>query len=140
MTEVGGKLYFTALDELHGRGLWVLDLHQLNDDLNQDGLINIRDLDTLCAAVVSGNAGRDEIVGFLSRQNTGTGDANFDRRFDSSNLVSVFQRGKYESSVRALWSEGDWNCDGLFDTEDLVAAFQLGWYDEPILDAVAPAF
>ena len=55
------------------------------------------------------------------------GDVNFDGRFDSSDLVAVFQRGKYNVSQLtrdATWSEGDWDGDHDFDFDDLVAAFQ----------------
>jgi ELWxxDGT repeat protein len=124
-----GRMYFSAADDLHGDELWVLDLSQPADDRNQDGLIDVGDLDALCAAISGGTAARDEIEGFWSRQNTGPGDANFDHLFDSSDLVSVFQRGKYESNSPATWSDGDWNCDGVFGSGDLIAAFQRGWYE-----------
>ena len=60
------------------------------------------------------------------------GDANLDGRFNSSDLVKVFQAGKYEDSIfqNASWEEGDWNGDGDFDSQDLVMAFQLGWYEQ----------
>ena len=64
------------------------------------------------------------------------GDANRDRQNDSSDLVQVFQAGKYETNRPALFSEGDWNGDGFFDSGDLVAAFRLGLYEQP---AVASA-
>jgi hypothetical protein len=59
------------------------------------------------------------------------GDANFDGRFDSSDLVEVFAAGKYEDGAdgNATWSEGDWNGDGDFGTGDLVLAFQEGGYE-----------
>jgi hypothetical protein len=57
------------------------------------------------------------------------GDANGDGRFDSSDLVKVFQSGKYATADEAGWGEGDWNADGLFDSADLVAAFQHGGYE-----------
>jgi uncharacterized delta-60 repeat protein len=61
---------------------------------------------------------------------TWIGDANVDGVFDSSDLVLVFQAGKFEQAVDAVWSEGDWNGDGRFDTADLVAAFQDGGYNQ----------
>ena len=62
--------------------------------------------------------------------NTYFGDANLDRRFDSSDLVTVFKAGKYENGLAgsAGWAEGDWNGDGLFNSTDLVLAFQDGGY------------
>jgi hypothetical protein len=52
---------------------------------------------------------------------------NFDGRFDSGDLVAVFQRGKYNVSQQerdATWNDGDWDGDQDFDIDDLVAAFQ----------------
>jgi hypothetical protein len=59
------------------------------------------------------------------------GDVNGDRAFDSSDLVTVFQAGKYEDGVahNAVFAEGDFNGDGDFDSSDLVLAFQLGHYE-----------
>ena len=60
------------------------------------------------------------------------GDSNNDGIFDSSDLVKVFQAGKYEDQVHrsATFEEGDWNGDGIFDSSDLVAAFQAGTYSD----------
>lgn len=58
------------------------------------------------------------------------GDANLDGHFNSSDLVAVFQAGKYETMQPATWAEGDWNGDGVFDSGDLVAAFQDGCYED----------
>jgi ELWxxDGT repeat protein len=127
-TEVAGKLFFAATDDVHGRELWVADLGAPSDDRNQDGLIDLADLDALCAALADGTATRDAIEGFWARQNTGPGDANFDHVFDRFDLIAVLERGKYQTNSAASWSDGDWNCDGLFSPEDLVAALQRGWY------------
>ena len=56
--------------------------------------------------------------------------ANTDRRFDSVDLVSVFQAGEYEDDEanNSTWETGDWNGDGEFDSADLVLAFQVGRY------------
>jgi hypothetical protein len=58
------------------------------------------------------------------------GDANLDGKFNSSDLVLVFQTGKYENTAAGIpgWQDGDWNGDGLFGTSDLVFAFQQGTY------------
>lgn len=68
------------------------------------------------------------------------GDANQDLSFDESDLIEVFQAGKYRKDEPASWSEGDWNGapggrvglppigDGLFNESDLIAAFQGGIY------------
>ena len=59
------------------------------------------------------------------------GDANQDGRFDSSDLVQVFQAGEYEDLIEdnSTWAEGDWNSDGDCDSNDLVLAFQTGLYE-----------
>jgi ELWxxDGT repeat protein len=58
------------------------------------------------------------------------GDVNNDGVFNSSDLVSVFQAGKYEDGIpfNATFEEGDWNGDGDFNTSDLVYAFQAGTF------------
>jgi hypothetical protein len=65
------------------------------------------------------------------------GDANLDGEFNSSDLVEVFQRGKYELDIDAGWAEGDWNGDRRFDSGDMVAAFQDGGYEVGALAAVS---
>jgi ELWxxDGT repeat protein len=140
LIDVHGKLFFTAIDERHGRSLWVADTSQV-DDRNQDGVVNVDDLEAICAAVVAGSSTRDPVEAFWLRQNTGPGDANFDHVFNSADLVSVFQRGKYELNSRGIaWSDGDWNCDGVFDSGDLVAAFQHGWYETGNVNTLSAAF
>jgi hypothetical protein len=69
------------------------------------------------------------------------GDANGDGVFDSSDLVEVFQAGKYEKTDGAFanWQEGDWSGDGRFDSSDLLLAFQSNAYSreaeqQPLLD------
>ena len=54
------------------------------------------------------------------------GDSNRDGIFNSSDLVLVFQAGRYEDKIEgnASFEEGDWNADGDFDSSDLVFAFQ----------------
>jgi hypothetical protein len=54
-------------------------------------------------------------------------DVNLDGRFDSSDLVRLFQVGKYETGEPALWSEGDLNGDGRFGSDDLMLAFANGY-------------
>lgn len=59
------------------------------------------------------------------------GDANLDGIFNSTDLVLVFQAGKYETGIQdASWASGDWNEDGYFNSSDLVLAFQEGCYTE----------
>jgi hypothetical protein len=58
------------------------------------------------------------------------GDSNRDGIFNSSDLVVIFQAGKYEDGIpeSATFEEGDWNGDSEFDSADLVLAFQRGHY------------
>ena len=64
------------------------------------------------------------------------GDANLDGLFNSTDLVQVFQAGKYETSQAADWNQGDWNGDGRFDSQDLIATFQRGTYSLAAVAAV----
>ncbi len=83
-------------------------------DLNSDGKLDERDLQYLVHDLLE----------------TRFGDANLDRRFDSSDLVQVFIQGEYEDHLtgNSTWAEGDWNGDGEFSSEDLVLAMQDGGY------------
>jgi hypothetical protein len=56
------------------------------------------------------------------------GDANLDGEFNSSDLVAIFEAGKYGTGEFADWSEGDWNGDRMFDSLDFIAAFKDGGY------------
>ncbi|MFC1757981.1 chitobiase/beta-hexosaminidase C-terminal domain-containing protein [Planctomycetota bacterium] len=52
------------------------------------------------------------------------GDANLDGKFDTRDLVLVFQANLFEDPTgNASWVDGDWNGDGKFTTSDLVLAF-----------------
>ncbi len=62
----------------------------------------------------------------------GAGDADCSGYFDTTDLVNVFQAGKYEDGIpfNATFAEGDWNFDRDFDSADLVAAFRVGRYQQ----------
>ena len=112
-------------------------------DFNLDGRVDAEDIDALCQQILRGG---DNLLYDLNGDNTldsqdfdqliagvlrtTPGDSNLDGRFDSADLVLVFQAGQYEDAVvgNSGWSQGDWNCDGEFTTSDLVAAFQTGSY------------
>jgi hypothetical protein len=115
-------------------------------DLSGDGIVNAVDINQLCAAIhandLIGDLNRDGTTdlqdhGYLVDRLLGTslGDVNLDGRFDSRDLVLVFQRGLYEQNLAedAVWESGDWNCDGRFDSADLVAAFATGRYQSSSL-------
>jgi hypothetical protein len=113
-------------------------------DFDQDGNVNVADIDLLCAAIKEGRFDRrydlhadgtvdrldlDLLVEGILRSSYG--DANLDGRFDSSDLVQIFQRGEYDDTIpgNSTWADGDWDCDGEFDSSDLVLAFQRGRYE-----------
>lgn len=58
------------------------------------------------------------------------GDSNGDGVFDSSDLVLVFQQGRFEvvDEQDTSWQDGDWNGDGRFNSSDIVLAFEQGRY------------
>ena len=66
------------------------------------------------------------------------GDSNADGRFDSADLVAVFQRGEFEDSQtgNSTFAEGDWNGDGDFTVDDIVLVFVLGMYQTDAVEAV----
>ena len=84
-------------------------------DLTGDGAVNQADRDELIVRILD----------------TTFGDANLDRIFDSSDIVHVFQSGRYEDDapLNAGWEQGDWDGDGEFGTSDLILAFQAGGYE-----------
>lgn len=69
------------------------------------------------------------------------GDVNLDGRFDSSDLLLVFQAGEYEDAVaqNSHWFEGDWNGDREFNSRDFVYAMTLGTYATEAFGLVAEA-
>ncbi|MCA9167391.1 MAG: PEP-CTERM sorting domain-containing protein [Planctomycetales bacterium] len=90
-------------------------------DLNSDARVDVADLDVMIM----------DILG------TWLGDANLDGEFNSSDLVTVFSAGKYETANDATWTEGDWDGDGKFGSSDLVRAFMDGGYEQGTRAAVA---
>jgi hypothetical protein len=77
--------------------------------------------------VLSANRGKIALYENLSPR---VGDANGDDLFISTDLLLVFQAGKFEDGQahNATFADGDWNGDQEFDSADLVLAFQLGHY------------
>jgi hypothetical protein len=57
------------------------------------------------------------------------GDADMDGSFSSSDIVRVFQVGKYETTQDATWMDGDWNLDRRFNSLDFVVARQSTVYE-----------
>ena len=70
---------------------------------------------------------------------TWLGDANLDGEFNTSDLVGIFQAGKFDGpKLSADWSQGDWNGDGRFNSTDLVIAFQDGGFERGPIAAAIP--
>ena len=116
-------------------------------DINQDSLVDVRDVDQLNSAIADANQhpyfdlNRDGSVDVEDRRtwvqdeafaHTYFGDANLDGEFNTNDLVSIFQAGQYEDAIEgnATWETGDWNGDGDFGTADLVFAFQDGGFEQ----------
>lgn len=95
----------------------IVDNHseEADYDLNYDTEVDIGDISFLIENIIK----------------VPYGDINFDRCFDSSDLILAFQGGAYESIDAAdeiTWSHGDFNHDGRFDSGDLVFTLQKGSY------------
>jgi hypothetical protein len=111
-------------------------------DFNADGRLTERDIDLLCAAMDGpdlrfdldddSDIDLDDLdMLVVSAMRSRIGDSNLNGRFDTGDLVLIFQRGEFEDSVvgNSTWADGDWNCDGDFTTADLVFALQRGGLD-----------
>ncbi|MEZ6116064.1 MAG: hypothetical protein R3C28_05765 [Pirellulaceae bacterium] len=79
-------------------------------DLNQDGVVNLVDIDLICAAIqiqdATADLNQDGSVNvadqtYLVEQvlRTSVGDVNLDGKFNSTDLVRIFQAGEYEDGV-----------------------------------------
>jgi hypothetical protein len=121
----------------------IVDRSSPDPDANSDGRLDARDIDTLFAAAQNGvfqdrwdldrngKVDQADITYLLDNYlNAAAGDANLDGRFDSRDLVLIFQAGQYEDRLptNSSWSTGDWNGDGEFNSADLVFAFQHNVY------------
>jgi hypothetical protein len=94
--------------------------------------------DSLAAADFDADGDLDIVAGasvllnrFVILERRVPGDVNDDGRFNSADLVAVFQRGQYEDGMRSNseFEDGDWNGDRQFNSSDLVLAFQSGQYE-----------
>lgn len=121
----------------------IVDPSVPSPDVNEDGAVNASDIDDLFAAIrENSNDQRFDLdsnrqidradVDYLLRTHLDSlpGDANLDGRFNSQDLVSVFQAATYEDDIpnNSGWAEGDWDGDGDFTSRDFVAAFRAGGY------------
>ncbi|MCA9200630.1 MAG: hypothetical protein KDA87_23985, partial [Planctomycetales bacterium] len=121
-------------------------------DFNHDGMFDVQDINRLAEAIAFGASDQNldltgdsavdqqDLTAWVKDiQGTWFGDSDLSGEFDSTDLVRVFQAGKYESGETALWSEGDWNADGLFDTSDMILAFQDGGFERSMGASVRTA-
>lgn len=83
-------------------------------DLDEDGMLTRGDV--------------DELVRFLR---TTYGDADFDGKFDTSDMNKLFVHNQFEDGrhQNSTWETGDFDGNGEFDTSDLIYVFQNGLYE-----------
>lgn len=123
-------------------------------DVDEDGALNVADIDQITAAVRAGSTAKkfdvnndgavsstDRTYWVDSLKKTYLGDANLDGEFNSADFIQVFQAGQYEDAVagNSTWGTGDFDGDGDFGSGDFVAAFQSGGYEagpRPAVSAV----
>ena len=113
----------------------------VDGDFNENGILDVQDIDLLTIQTASGthdplfDMTQDQLVNeadidqWVAIKPTWIGDSNLDGEFNSSDFVQVFEKGKFETGIQAVWSEGDWNGDGTFGTGDFVKAFQAGGFE-----------
>ncbi len=114
-------------------------------DANDDGVIDVADLDLFAAAIRAGRtesywdvdgsgvldqADRSYVVHDILQ--TWMGDVDLDGQFGSQDLVQVFLAGQYEDTIagNSTWATGDWSGDGEFTSSDMVLAFLDGGYEQ----------
>lgn len=121
----------------HHEELWLLMDESLNGDLNSDGVLNVNDINLFTIDDPSMDMNRDGSVNEGDRSywvqtimGTNYGDANLDGSFNTTDFVTIFQGGLYETPAAAGWETGDFSGDALFDSSDLTLALSLGAYEE----------
>jgi hypothetical protein len=118
-------------------------------DFNGNGQLDAADIDILSQHIsvetndASHDLTGDELVNgddlnYWVKELRGSwhGDANLDGEFNSGDLVTVFQAGRFETGESATWAQGDWNADRFFNTSDIITAFEAGGYDAGMQPAV----
>ncbi len=116
--------------QMHARPGSLADFGEINGDYNDDGSVDVLDIDLQAGAMKSADPDlvtfdengdgsvdyNDRLIWVKQHAGTWVGDANLDNEFNSGDLVSVFAAGKYETAEMAGWGEGDWNGDMSFDS------------------------
>lgn len=117
-------------------------LRILDSDFNQNGMYDASDIDNLTEAVRNnrtetsydvnkdGQVNAGDRLAWLDNAGIRPGDADFNGRFDSGDLVTIFQAGEYQDAIEGNsgWSEGDFDGNGESNSSDLVLALQSGNY------------
>lgn len=114
----------------------------LAGDFNGNGVLDAADINGLTAASAAGGNDPAYDLNADSLVNTADvniwakdlfkswiGDSDLNGEFSSSDFVTVFTAGKYETGSAAVWTEGDWDGNGRFESADFVAAFSDGGYE-----------
>ena len=121
-------------------------------DFDGDNLLTVNDINLLTAESIAMtndpkfDLNGDDVVDDADRtvwvkdlKKTYFGDANLDGEFNTTDLVDIFQAGKFELDQDADWSQGDWTGENRFNTSDLVKAFQDGGFEKgPVATAAVP--
>jgi hypothetical protein len=121
------RFYAEWFENTNGRGEFAFRSSVHNDDFFFEAI-------RPTAADVDNDGDADFVIGNIEGaawyESMIPGDANDNGRFDSSDLVTVFQAGEYEDQVpfNSTFEEGDWDGDYDFTTADLVFALAAGRY------------
>ena len=116
---------------------------QIRGDYNGNGFLDAADISIMTIDIVGGQILPDEDLNgdclgneedrriwIHELAHTYYGDANVDGEFNGSDLVQIFEAGKYEKHEMANWDEGDFYGDLQFNSSDMVIAFADGGYEK----------
>ena len=118
-----------AEDVLIGGLVWFRFLAERNEFAATSSTFPFGDL-RMAAGDFDNDGDTDLFNGQAWFEHRPAGDSNGDGRFDSADLVEVFQINEFEDdlNLNSTFVEGDWNNDGDFNSADLVFAFEGGTY------------
>ena len=126
--------------------IWWLRNQTSQSDWNGDGAFDRLDIWFIDRAIrdgapdpefdfdEDGTVTNDDFYEYLASHGYNRFDVNLDGRFDSSDLVQLFQASKYEKDEPANWSEGDFDGNNRFDSNDIISAFAFGYERDPFED------